>query len=36
MLHLSEFYEDMPVAKVSAKTGFGLAEVEKLVGFAFK
>lgn len=23
VLHLSEFYENMPVAKVSAKTGFG-------------
>jgi hypothetical protein len=35
VLNLSEFYEKMPVAKVSAKTGFGFGEIEKLIDFSF-
>lgn len=35
VLHLSEFYEHIKCAKVSAKTGFGLQEVEKLVDCRF-
>ena len=27
VLNLSEFYENMPIAKVSAKAGFGFAEI---------
>ena len=33
VLHLSEFYENAPVTKVSAKTGFGFDELEKLIDF---
>lgn len=36
VLHLSDFYENTPVAKVSSKTGYGFNEVEKLIDFSFK
>lgn len=36
VLHLSDFYEKTPVAKVSSKNGHGFSEVEKLIDFSFK